>query len=98
MYAPTLVTTRFSEAMDDDFNTPIAVAELQSLAELNTAKSSGQGELAAARAAELRALGARLGLLQIEPETFLRKQPLKSPASVVRLVAARHLQPARAPH
>ena len=82
-YAPTSATTRYNEAMDDDFNTPIAVAELQSLArELNTAKSSGQGELAAARAAELRALGARLGLLQIEPETFLRKQPLKSPASV----------------
>jgi cysteinyl-tRNA synthetase len=79
---PTAATVRFIEAMDDDFNTPIAVAELQSLArELNTAKSSGQGELAAARAAELRALGARLGLLQIEPETFLRKQPLKSPAS-----------------
>jgi cysteinyl-tRNA synthetase len=69
--------------MDDDFNTPIAVAELQSLArELNTARAAGQGDLAAARAAELRALGARLGVLQVEPEAFLRKQPLKSPAGV----------------
>jgi cysteinyl-tRNA synthetase len=69
--------------MDDDFNTPIAVAELQSLArELNTARAAGQGDLASARAAELRALGARLGVLQVDPEVFLRKQPLKSPAGV----------------
>jgi cysteinyl-tRNA synthetase len=82
-YEPTAATARFNEAMDDDFNTPIAVAELQSLArEINTAKAAGQVELAAARAAELRALGARLGLLQIEPETFLRKRPQKSPVSV----------------
>jgi cysteinyl-tRNA synthetase len=67
--------------MDDDFNTPVAVAELQSLArELNTAKAAGQAEFAAARAAELRALGARLGLLQVEPEAFLRKRPLRAPA------------------
>jgi cysteinyl-tRNA synthetase len=79
----TAATARFNDAMDDDFNTPIAVAELQSLArELNTAKSAGQADTAAARAAELRTLGGRLGLLQIEPATFLRKQPLKSPASV----------------
>jgi cysteinyl-tRNA synthetase len=82
-YEPTAATARFNEAMDDDFNTPIAVAELQSLArEINTAKAAGQVELATARAAELRALGARLGLLQIEPETFLRKRPQKSPVSV----------------
>jgi cysteinyl-tRNA synthetase len=61
----------------------VAVAELQSLArELNTAKAGGQVGVAAARAAELRTLGARLGILQVEPEVFLRKRPLKSPASV----------------
>jgi cysteinyl-tRNA synthetase len=76
----TAVTERFTEAMDDDFNTPIAVAELQSLArELNSAKAAGQGDVAAARAAELRALGTRLGILQVEPEVFLRKRPLRSP-------------------
>jgi len=80
-YEPTAASARFTEAMDDDFNTPIAVAELQSLArELNTAKAAGQGEVAAARAAELKALGARLGILEVEPEAFLRKVPLKSPA------------------
>jgi cysteinyl-tRNA synthetase len=71
--------------MDDDFNTPIAVAELQSLArELNTAKAAGRGDVATARAAELKALGARLGILQVEPEAFLRKRPLKSAARVGR--------------
>jgi len=77
----TAATARFAEAMDDDFNTPVAVAELQSLArELNTAKAAGQADLAAARAAELRALGSRVGLLQVEPEAFLRKRPLRAPA------------------
>jgi cysteinyl-tRNA synthetase len=80
-HEPTAASARFNDAMDDDFNTPIAVAELQSLArELNTAKAAGQVEVAAARAAELRGLGARLGVLQVDPETFLRKQPKKTPA------------------
>jgi cysteinyl-tRNA synthetase len=78
-FEPTAATARFVEAMDDDFNTPVAVAELQSLArELNTAKAAGQAAVAAARAAELRVLGTRLGLLQVEPEAFLRKRPLRS--------------------
>jgi cysteinyl-tRNA synthetase len=79
--APTEATARFAAAMDDDFNTPIAVAELQSLArEINTAKAAGQGESAAVRAAELVALGARLGVLQLDPETFLRKRASKQAA------------------
>jgi cysteinyl-tRNA synthetase len=71
----TAVTDRFVAAMDDDFNTPIAIAELQSLArEINTAKAAGDLARAAGMASELRALAARLGLLGVEPETFLRKQ------------------------
>jgi cysteinyl-tRNA synthetase len=78
-FEPTAAATRFAEAMDDDFNTPIAVAEMQSLArELNTAKATGHREVAAARAAELLAMGARLGLLGVEPEAFLRKRPLRT--------------------
>ena len=77
---PTESSAKFVAAMDDDFNTPVAVAELQSLArELNTAKAAGQGELAAARAAELVALGTRLGVLQLNPEQFLRRTPKKKP-------------------
>jgi cysteinyl-tRNA synthetase len=78
--APTEATARFAAAMDDDFNTPIAVAELQSLArEINTARAAGQLELAATRASELRALGARLGLLQLDAEDFVRKQARRRP-------------------
>jgi cysteinyl-tRNA synthetase len=74
-------TARFNTAMDDDFNTPIAVSELQALArETNTAKAAGDMNKAAALAAEMRALGARLGLLRLEPEVFLRKRAAKQAA------------------
>ena len=57
---------RFREAMDDDFNTPLAVAELFDLAsEVNRTKS-----VDAAR--QLKALAGVLGLLQRAPQEFLR--------------------------
>jgi len=57
---------RFREAMDDDFNTPEAVAVLFDLAnELNRSRS-------AATASLLRALAGLLGLLGRPPEDFLR--------------------------
>ena len=60
---------RFRAAMDDDFNTPIAVAALFDLAsEVN--RSS-----APAAAAQLKALAAILGLLQRDPQEFLRAMP-----------------------
>jgi cysteinyl-tRNA synthetase len=75
-------TERFVAAMNDDFNTPIAVAELQSLArEINTAKAAGDLQKAIAAATELRALGGRLGLLQLDAETFLRKRAVKQAKS-----------------
>ena len=74
----TAATERFVAAMDDDFNTPEAIAELQSLARaVNTAKAAGRSEEASLAAAELRSLGSRLGLLGQDPETFLRKQAAK---------------------
>jgi cysteinyl-tRNA synthetase len=73
---PTAATERFVAAMDDDFNTSVAVAELQSLARIvNTAKAAGRDEEAAVAAGELVTLGARLGLLGQDPETFLRRHP-----------------------
>jgi len=57
---------RFREAMDDDFNTPLAVAELFDLAsEVNRNKS-----LADAR--QLKALARVLGLLERTPQQFLQ--------------------------
>ncbi len=62
---------RFKEAMDDDFNTPIAVAILFDLArELNKCKSDKvrAGELAGT----LKELAAVLGILQDDPDGFLK--------------------------
>jgi cysteinyl-tRNA synthetase len=65
---------RFEAAMDDDFNTPEALAVMQGLArDLNTAKAAGQVDLAAGLASELRALGKVLGLLQQPPRDYLQR-------------------------
>ncbi|MFG6177184.1 cysteine--tRNA ligase [Halomonas sp. THAF12] len=64
--------TRFTEAMDDDFNTAEAVSVLFDLArELNRAKKEASDE-ALALAVELKRLGGVLGLLQQSPEAFLK--------------------------
>ncbi len=66
-------TERFRAAMDDDFNTPEALAVLQGMArDLNTAKAAGRDADAAALAAELRSLGGLLGLLQQDPEAWFQ--------------------------
>jgi cysteinyl-tRNA synthetase len=57
---------RLREAMDDDFNTPLAVAELFDLAsEVNRSK-------AVADARQLKALAGVLGLLERTPQQFLQ--------------------------
>jgi len=79
---------RFREAMDDDFNTPLAVAELFDLAsEVNRTKS-----VQAAR--QLKALAGALGLLQRAPQEFLRagagqEQGGLGEAEIADLIAAR---------
>ncbi len=62
---------RFEEAMDDDFNTPVAVAVLFDLArELNSKKAdTGKAEVLAVT---LKQLAGVLGILQDDPETFLQ--------------------------
>lgn len=65
---------RFHNAMEDDFNTPKAIAELSGLAtEINKAKASGDVAKAARHAAMLRKLGEILGLLQQNPEEHLKR-------------------------
>lgn len=65
---------RFDAAMDDDFNTPDALAVMQGAArDLNTAKAAGRNEDAAALAAGLRGMGGVLGLLQQPPGEYLRR-------------------------
>jgi cysteinyl-tRNA synthetase len=63
---------RFAAAMDDDFNTPEALAVIFELAhEVNRLRESGEPEAAQAGAL-LRELGGVLGLLQGDPEVYLR--------------------------
>jgi cysteinyl-tRNA synthetase len=67
---------RFEAVMDDDFNTPEALAVLQSLArELNVAKGAGDTALARTLAAELGRLGGVLGILGADPEVWLKTRP-----------------------
>lgn len=63
---------RFIQAMDDDFNTPEAMAVLFDLArEVNRERAADPGR-AAALAGQLRRLGGVLGLLQDDPEHYLQ--------------------------
>jgi cysteinyl-tRNA synthetase len=65
---------RFRAAMDDDFNTPEALAVIQGVARnLNLAKAAGQVSKAADAAATLRALGEILGVLQQDPGKYLKQ-------------------------
>jgi cysteinyl-tRNA synthetase len=63
---------RFDAAMDDDFNTPEALATLFDLARDVNRLKERDTSAAAARAALLRKLGGVLGLLQADPESFLK--------------------------
>jgi cysteinyl-tRNA synthetase len=73
-YSPSAATVAFHAAMDDDFNTPEAIAVLQGLArELNTARDAGAAAAALGeRAGELRALAGVLGLARLDPAEWFR--------------------------
>ncbi|MGA8516174.1 MAG: cysteine--tRNA ligase [Burkholderiaceae bacterium] len=74
---------KFKAAMDNDFGTPEAVAVLFELAaEVNRSKS-------AALAAQLKGLGAVLGLLQGEPKAFLQAGAGLDDAAIQTLIAER---------
>ena len=91
---------KFRSAMDDDFNTPEALAVMQGVArELNQAKAAADSAKSAGAAATLRVLGALLGVLQQDPDTYLKRsagagEESMSDAAVEDLLAAR--QAARA--
>jgi len=78
-WRPSEMTQRFEAAMDDDFNTPEALAVLQSLAtEINRARNEKNPELAAQLAGELKGLADVLGVLQLQPQVFLQKSAGKA--------------------
>ena len=73
----------FREAMNDDFNTPIAVAQLFELAaDVNRNAKTGEAAL-------LRGLGATLGILQQAPRGFLQSGAGLDEASIVRFIEER---------
>jgi cysteinyl-tRNA synthetase len=73
----------FRAAMNDDFNTPVAVAILFELAaELNRTRSVETGSL-------LKGLGATLGLLQQPPRAYLQSGSALDPSSILERIAAR---------
>ncbi len=94
-------TRAFAAAMDDDFNTPEALAAMQSVArELNVAKSAGEKRRASTLAAELRQLGSLLGILELDPAAWLATRSeltagaaegegAADPAEIERLIQAR---------
>lgn len=82
---------RFTKAMNDDFNAPEACAVLFEMArEVNRLKKDDPAT-AAGLAARMKELAAVLGILQLEPDTFLQAGADKrvDAAQVERLIAAR---------
>jgi cysteinyl-tRNA synthetase len=64
---------RFEQAMDDDFNTPMALKVLKGLAtELNIAKKEEDQKKTHLLASTLKHLGGLLGILQDDPDAFLK--------------------------
>jgi cysteinyl-tRNA synthetase len=91
--AETEHTARFHEVMDDDFNTPEALAVLQNLTrEVNTAKAAGQEHRAAELAAQLRTLAGLLGLAQVDPSDWFKRSNATTlgEAQVEALIEARN--------
>jgi cysteinyl-tRNA synthetase len=84
---------RFRAAMDDDFNTPEALAVLQGVArEVNQAKAAGRLDLAASGSATLKFLGGVMGVLQQDADAYLKRSALKgslSDAEIEGLMTAR---------
>jgi len=82
--------TRFIEAMNDDFNTPVALAVLFDLThEIQKLRDKDSAQ-AAALAALLRQLGGVLGILQDDPEAFLKKSAKVDAAEIENLISARN--------
>jgi len=85
-------THSFNEAMDDDFNTPEAIAVLQGLArELNAARGVASAVTLGETAAELKSLGGVLGILQVPSEQWFRGKSAGglSDTQIDRQIAAR---------
>ena len=66
------IRQQFNEVMDDDFNTPKAIAILHEIASELNREQDKQGNRAKQLATNLKSIAEILGLLQAEPEVFLK--------------------------
>ena len=81
--AGTVLEDRFHKAMDDDFNTPEALAALHELATEVNRRRSRDARAAAAAAAVLRCAGSVLGLLGADPDAVFQEAPARAVGSGV---------------
>jgi cysteinyl-tRNA synthetase len=79
----------FAEAMDDDFNTPIALSVLFELAHEIQRLREKDNQTAASHGALLKYLGNILGILQSAPEEFFQAGSEASAADIEALLSAR---------
>lgn len=79
--------TRFTDAMNDDFNTPEACAVLfEMVREINRLKETDQ-TAAAGLATQLKQLASVLGVLQLNPDDFLQGSASNSEVDVAKIEA-----------
>jgi cysteinyl-tRNA synthetase len=83
---------QFCQAMDDDFNTPQALAVLFEISKaLNVAKVQNNNQLANSLASTIRFLGSILGLFQQDPASFLQGNIKSSESEIIEgLIAQRN--------
>ncbi|MDP7591472.1 MAG: cysteine--tRNA ligase [Litorilituus sp.] len=83
---------QFCQAMDDDINTPQAIAILFEIAkELNVAKEKDK-KVASMLASTLKALGGVIGLLQLDPASFLQGKNDDGEVAIIEALIAQRNQ------
>jgi cysteinyl-tRNA synthetase len=84
---------QFCQAMDDDFNTPQALAILFEISKaLNVAKVKNNHQLANSLASTIRFLGSILGLFQQDPAAFLQGNIRSSESEIIEALIAQRNQ------
>ena len=81
--------SRFNTALDDDFNTPIALSILFELAKSVNSERDKDIDQASALAQLLKKLGGYIGVLQMDADDFLKQGVSLSDAEIDEKISAR---------